>query len=949
MSTASSNHDRDWMVLKGVRQHNLDIAELHLPRHGVTVLTGVSGSGKSSLAFDTIYAEGYRQYLESLSAYVRRKLPKVPKPAVDWISGLSPTVAIEQKTISRNPRSNVGTITEISDRLRLLFARAGRHNCRGCGGDIHPRDAAAHMDWLREHARRDRLEVGQPPAGDRPGRFLAAVGPDSGEAELSAVREHIESALRTERHLVVLRGDETVRHIREGFFCADCGNRARATSSQWFTPNSPVGMCEGCEGLGFILRVDPALLVGDENESIRSGALTFFGDRRGSKKTWWPVRELPELVTLGGGSLDTAWRELPPGLREVILHGTTELDLAPELAERLRRQPFEGFTGHIERLFREADSPGRKQFYQVFMSALTCSGCSGTRHHAEALAVTLAGVNIAEVNALPIDRLGAWLGTVRAELEQSLLLSEIAAELLEQIAARIEFMLDVGLHYLSLDRSAPTLSAGEGQRLRLARQLGSGLVGVTYVLDEPSIGLHAKDNGRLIAMLRRLAGAGNAVLVVEHDRETMEAADHLVDLGPGAGTRGGRVIASGPAPDVIAHPDSRTGAYLRNEAQVRSPRATRRVPGDRWLRIRGAHLHNLRDVDAAFPVGLLTCVTGVSGSGKSSLVTRTLQPALEAALPFRRRPVGAFRELTGWEHFERIVTVTQESIGASSRSTPATYIGIFDEIRKMFAKTEEAVRRRYSTSKFSFNAERGGGRCDRCLGKGVIRIEMLFLADVSVECPSCRGLRYSPETLEIRCRGLNIAETLNLEAAQALEAFHDVPVIAGPLRVLCDVGLGYLKLGQDSMTLSGGEAQRLKLSRELMRGGQGRTLYLIDEPTTGLHFSDVQLLLQVVHDLVDRGNTVIVIEHSVEFAAAADWIVDIGPGGGTDGGTVVATGHPETIAAEPASALAPFLGTQLSHLAAAGPVDPPPARLPGGRHTQSETEIPAARPGEEHA
>jgi excinuclease ABC subunit A len=948
VTTPDIAYGRDWMVLKGVRQHNLDIAELHLPRHGVTVLTGVSGSGKSSLAFDTIHAEGYRQYLESLSAYVRRKLPKVPKPAVDWISGLSPTVAIEQKTISRNPRSNVGTITEISDRLRLLFARAGRHNCRTCGGDIYPRDAAEHMDWLREHARHDRLEVGEPPAGDRPGRFLAAVGPDSDAAELSAVREHIESALRTERHLVVLRGTDTVRHIREGFFCADCGTRARATSSQWFTPNSPIGMCEGCEGLGFTLRVDPALLVGDENESIRSGALTFFGDRRGSKKTWWPVRELPDLVALGGGSLDTPWRELPPGLREVILHGNSALELTPELADRLERQPFEGFTGHIERLFREADSPGRKQFYQMFMSARTCTGCSGTRHHAEALAVTLAGLNIAEVNALPITRLSAWLSTVRTELERGFL-SEIAAELLEQISARLEFMLDVGLHYLSLDRSAPTLSAGEGQRLRLARQLGSGLVGVTYVLDEPSIGLHAKDNGRLIVMLRRLAAAGNAVLVVEHDRETMEAADHLVDLGPGAGIRGGRVIASGPAADVIAHPDSRTGAYLRNEAQVRSPRETRRTPGDCWLTVRGAHLHNLRDADAAFPVGLLTCVTGVSGSGKSSLVTRTLQPALEEALRLRHRPSGAFRELTGWEHFQRVVTVTQESIGASSRSTPATYIGIFDEIRKMFAKTEEAVRRRYSTSKFSFNAERGGGRCDRCLGKGVIRIEMLFLADVSVECPSCRGLRYSPETLEIHCRGLNIAQTLELEAAQALDVFHDVPAVADPLRVLCDVGLGYLKLGQDSMTLSGGEAQRLKLSRELMRGGQGRTLYLIDEPTTGLHFSDVQLLLQVVHDLVDRGNTVIVIEHSIEFAAASDWIIDLGPGGGVDGGAVVAAGPPEAVAAEPASALAPFLTAQMSHLAAAGPADPPPTRSRTGRATQFEFDMPVPAPEEEHS
>lgn len=951
MSTAATPgpNDRDWMVLKGVRQHNLDIAELRLPRSGVTVLTGVSGSGKSSLAFDTIYAEGYRQYLESLSAYVRQKLPKVPKPAVDWISGLSPTVAIEQKTISRNPRSNVGTITEISDRLRLLFARAGTHTCVTCGGDVYPRDADGHMEWVREHARRDRLEVGHPPTADRPGRFLAAVGPDADEAALAAVRRHIESALRTEGHLIVMRDGRTVRHVREGFFCADCGKEARATSSQWFTPNSPIGMCAGCEGLGFTLQVDPKLLVGDQNESVRSGAVTFFGDRRGSKKTWWPVRELPELLKLADCTLDTPWNQIPLGLREILLHGSTDQPLPDAVAEQVRRQPVEGFVWHIERLFREADSPGRKQFYQLFMSAIACEPCGGTRHHPEALAVTLSGLNIAEVNALPVTGLRDWLVRARTELEETAFLSEIAEELLEQIAARIEFMLDVGLHYLSLNRAAPTLSAGEGQRLRLARQLGSGLVGVTYVLDEPSIGLHAKDNNRLIAMLRRLAAAGNAVLVVEHDRETMEAADHLVDLGPGAGTRGGRVIADGPTAEVIAHPDSRTGAYLRNETHVRSPRLERRQPDERCLSIRGAHMHNLKDVDADFPVGLLTCVTGVSGSGKSSLITRTLQPALEGALRFRTAPSGAFRELTGWDHFERVITVTQESIGASSRSTPATYVGIFDEIRKMFARTEEAVKQRFSTSKFSFNAERGGGRCDRCNGKGVIRIEMLFLADATIECPSCRGKRYSAETLEILCRGLNIAETLDLEAGQALELYGDVPVIAEPLRVLCDVGLGYLKLGQDSMTLSGGEAQRLKLCRELMRAGQGRTIYLIDEPTTGLHFSDVQLLLQVIHDLVERGNTVIVIEHSIEFAAASDWIVDLGPGGGSDGGTLVAAGHPETLAAEPASALAEFLATQLKHLATAAPVEAPPERRRRPQNIQSVIEVPTQAPGEESA
>ncbi|MER7584615.1 excinuclease ABC subunit UvrA [Kitasatospora sp. NPDC097691] len=915
-TTPAAPDPRDWIVLRGVREHNLRIEELAVPRHGVTVFTGVSGSGKSSLAFDTIYAEGYRQYLDSLSAYVRRKLPKVPKPAVEWISGLSPTVAIEQRTISRNPRSNVGTITEISDRLRLLFARAGRHECRGCGQHIHPRDVGEHLAALARAAATGPLELYRPAVGDEPGGRVLLLPAAPGEEDLARARQGIEAAHRDGSPLVARRDGSTVRHLTAGWICPDCGTEARATSSHWFTPNSPAGMCEECQGLGFTYQVDPALLVGDPEASVRSGALTFFGDRTRSKKTWWPLRELPAVLELAGAGLDTPWRLLPEGVRELVLTGATARPLPEPLARELARKPFDGLAQHLERLFREADSPERKSFYQVFMAARGCTDCGGTRHHAEALAVRLADLNIAEVNALPVARLAEWLEAVRTELATTFL-AELAEELLVQIGTRLTFMLDVGLGYLSLDRSAPTLSAGEGQRLRLARQLGCGLVGVTYVLDEPSIGLHAKDNSRLIALLRQLADAGNTVLVVEHDQETMETADHLVDLGPGAGTRGGLVIAAGPTAEVVAHPDSRTAAYLRGELVVGSPRAGRRRPGDDWLTVRGARLHNLRGVDAAIPVGLLTCVTGVSGSGKSSLITRTLQPALEQALTHRRAPAGPFTELAGWERFSRVVTVTQESIGASSRSTPATYVGIFDEIRKLFAKTEEAVRRRWSTAMFSFNTEKGG-RCDRCAGKGTIRIEMLFLADFSVRCPSCDGRRYHPRVLEVAYRGRDIAQTLDLEVAEALEVYGDIPAVANPLRMLCQVGLGYLRLGQDTTTLSGGEAQRLKLSRELMRRDDGRTLYLIDEPTTGLHFSDVEVLLGVVHDLVDLGNTAVVIEHSVEFAAACDWIVDLGPGGGENGGELVAAGPPEEVAAHPKSALAPYLDRQLHVMSSRG-------------------------------
>lgn len=909
---ADARTAKDWILLREVHQHNLRIGELAIPRQGVSVITGVSGSGKSSLAFDTIHAEGYRQYLESLSAYVRRKLPKVPKPDAGEITGLSPTVAIEQRTISRNPRSNVGTITEISDRIRLLFSRAGHHRCRTCGEDVHPRDVAAHTEELVAAAAEHPLDLRAP--GD--GRVVMVLGPAPDAAQVTWLRELLGPALRGEG-LDAYRDGSQVRHVRADWICPGCGSEARATSSHWFTPNSLSGMCDECQGLGDVFRVDPRLLVADEDESIRAGALSFFGDRRRSKKTWWPLRELPDVLRLSGTSLDTPWRLLPAGVRELILFGTARSPLPPELAAEFGDGGIEGLAPSIQRLFRDADSPERKSFYEPYMSSVLCTVCHGTRHHPEALSVRLGGLNIAEVNALPAARLGEWLDGVRDEVARTEL-AGIGEELIEQTEMRLRFMLDVSLHYLTLDRPAPSLSAGEGQRLRLARQLGSGLVGVTYVLDEPSIGLHPRDNGRLIGTLRSLAGQGNAVIVVEHDRETMESADYLVDLGPGPGSRGGLVVAAGPTADVIADPASATAAYLRNELAVRSPRPGRRTPGERRLEVRGAHLHNLRKVDVRIPVGLLTGVTGVSGSGKSSLVTGTIEPALSDALRRRAAPSGPFAEMSGQEHFDRVVTVTQDSLGGSSRSTPATYAGVFDEIRKVFARTPEAVARRYSIARFSFNAERGGGRCDRCSGKGVIRIEMLFLADFTSVCPACEGRRYAPETLEIRHRGLDIAQTLDLEVSEALRLYEDHPQIARPLQVLCDVGLGYLQLGQSTTELSGGEAQRLKLSRELTRPGEGRTLYLIDEPTTGLHFSDVQVLLGVVHDLVDRGNTVIVIEHSAEFVSGCDWVIDLGPGGGPDGGTVVAAGTPEHIARSETSAMAPFLAAQLRHLNSTG-------------------------------
>ncbi|MEX0825739.1 MAG: excinuclease ABC subunit UvrA [Acidimicrobiia bacterium] len=895
-----------WIVVRGAGQHNLKSIDVTIPRDGVTVITGVSGCGKSSLAFDTIYAEGHRQYLESLSPYARSSLSKLPKPVIESITGLTPTIAIEQRKLSRNPRSSVGTITEVSNYMRLLFARLGRHACAGCGDEVFPRIAAEHVDWLRSH-------------GDQHPLVVAPLDSDEGSLTLepgwasrttSKVERLLTGALHAGRVMVVRDSTGVVRYVAPGWICATCGTESVATSSDYFTSNSPRGMCEACDGLGYTVAVDQRLLVLDDRESVRSGALAFFGDRRRSKKTWWPLRRMPRLLELAGANLDTPWREIPSSVRRLILTGTAGADLPPPVATDVTREPFTGLTSEIERLYRDANSAKRRDAYASLMATATCPACGGAGHARAALTVRLGGLNIAQVNSLTIDELQNWFTDVETELAGSFL-HQIGAELLEEVRLRTEFMIDVGLDYLSLDRKAPSLSVGEGQRLRLTRQLGCGLVGITYILDEPSIGLHARDMGKLIGVLRRLHTAGNTVLVVEHDRETIEAADFILDLGPGAGVLGGRLVASGTRDQVAATADSPTGQFLRGTLSVESGRSGKRRPPDAWLTVEGANLHNLADITVPIPIGRLTCVTGVSGSGKTSLTSGSIGPAVSAAIRDGQVGPGPYRGITGWESMTRVATVTQQSIGRSARSTPATYIGIFDEVRKTFAKLPEARARRYSTAQFSFNTDRGG-RCGRCLGTGSIWVQMHFLADVAVDCPTCEGRRFAPETLEIRYGGLNIADVLDLEVGQALDHFAEHTRIVGPLQVLADVGLGYLRLGQETSTLSGGEAQRLKLARELTQPGEGRTLYLIDEPTTGLHAFDIQLLVDVLERLVDRGDTVVAVEHDIDFIATADWIVDLGPGGGRAGGQLVASGPPAELANHPASALAPYLARRLA-------------------------------------
>ena len=918
---------QDKIIIRGAREHNLANIDVSIPRNRVVVITGVSGSGKSSLAFDTLFAEGQRRYVESLSAYARQFLDQMEKPDVDTIEGLSPAISIEQKTTSRNPRSTVGTVTEIHD-LRLLWSSVGVAHCPNHGVPIEPQAVEQMVDRLMAYPERTRFLVLAPVVSDRKGEHrklfeqmiregFVRARVDGGVVDLASPpalernRKHtielvvdrlsirggvesrlagsLETALKVGEGLVRIAladGEELVLSSRHA--CPECGFSFSEVSPRLFSFNSPHGACPECAGLGFTREVDPEKLVLDPTRSIGAGCLATVSSTTSS----WYGQLLRQLGNALDFDLRTPWREIPEKARDIILFGTKEeFDFVWEGrkgAYRFRDR-FEGLVPRIERRYGETASEEVRRDLERHMSFAPCSACRGVRLRPEALAVLVDGASLAEVSAMPIHRARAWF--------ESLSLSErkqaIARKILREVRDRLGFLESVGLGYLTLDRMAGTLSGGESQRIRLATQVGSKLMGVLYVLDEPSIGLHQRDNRRLLATLTGMRDLGNTVVVVEHDEETIRLADWVIDLGPGAGRNGGRLVAAGTPEDITKNPESLTGRYLAGTESVAVP--TRRPSeADDFLEVLGAAENNLKDIDVRFPVGRLVCVTGVSGSGKSTLVNEILHKAVAREVYGSLSRPGAHRAIRGAENLDKVISIDQSPIGRTPRSNPATYTKVFDPIRALFAATTAARSKGYKPGRFSFNVK--GGRCEACQGAGQIRIEMHFLADVFVTCDVCHGSRYNRETLEVRYKGLNIAEVLDLTVDQATEVFAPVPRIRRVLDTLVSVGLGYLHLGQAATTLSGGEAQRIKLSRELAKRSTGKTLYLLDEPTTGLHFDDVRRLIGVLQALVDRGNTVVIIEHNLDVIKTADWIVDLGPEGGEGGGAVVAAGSPEQVA-----------------------------------------------------
>jgi excinuclease ABC subunit A len=984
------------IFVRGAQQHNLKHIDVSIPRNQLVVLTGVSGSGKSSLAFDTIYAEGQRRYVESLSSYARQFLGQMEKPKVDHISGLSPAIAIEQKAVSKNPRSTVGTVTEVMDYLRVLFARVGTPHCPDCGRVVQPQSPQLIADQLAALPAGTKFQLLAPIARNRKGTHADAfaqakqdgyirarvngelvdlsqrvpkldkkakhnieliidrlVVPEAAdEAFLGRLVDSVETTLKAGEGVLIADLGEEELLLSEHNACPHCGISFPELSPQLFSFNSPLGMCPDCHGIGTQIQVDEDLIVEDETLSVMDGALRWYGNVR-KKKNKWRTAQLKAIFEHYNLDLDTPWQDLPQDFRDKMFYGSgdevvhfkyeSETDSGSWSGESQR--PLQGIVFHINRLFRQTSSEYTRKFYASFMSQRPCPTCEGTRMRPEARAVTVGGKSLSEVGTMAIDEAHAWvvsLSTDHSSLSitnyplsvngngaqspisnlQSLSLDdeqfEIAEEVLKEIRDRLQFMLNVGLHYLTLDRSAPSLSGGEGQRIRLASQIGCGLVGVLYILDEPSIGLHARDNRALIETLHQLRDMGNTVLVVEHDEDTMRESDWLIDLGPGAGVKGGEIVSAGTPDEVIADPDSLTGRYLSGEIQVTAPNGrSRRIPQNGSIELYGARLHNLKDVDAKFPLGTMICVTGVSGSGKSSLVAETLEPALARALNRAQTTPGPYKKITGLDHLDKVINITQDPIGRTPRSNPATYIKLFDEIRKVFAATPEAKLRGYKAGRFSFNVK--GGRCEACSGYGLRKVEMHFLADVWVKCRECDGGRYNRETLAITYKGKNIAEVLDMDVQEALDFFANHPKINRMMQTLHDVGLDYIKLGQSALTLSGGEAQRIKLAKELSRVATGRTVYILDEPTTGLHFADIQKLLDVLHRLVDAGNTVIVIEHNLDVIKTADVIIDLGPEGGDGGGQILATGTPEEIAQVEDSYTGQFLREMLEKDAVPSP------------------------------
>ncbi|HOV80770.1 MAG TPA: excinuclease ABC subunit UvrA [Bacillota bacterium] len=935
----------DRIFVKGARVHNLKNIDVEIPRDKFVVITGLSGSGKSSLAFDTIYAEGQRRYVESLSAYARQFLGQMDKPDVDYIEGLSPAISIDQKTTSHNPRSTVGTVTEIYDYLRLLFARVGRAHCPACGRPIARQAVEQMVDCLASLEEGTRLQILSPVVRGKKGEHLKVFEDirrngfvrvrvngetldASEEIRLDKNKKHtievvvdriivrpgferrladsLEIALKQGNGLAVaVAGDGEEITFSENFACVDCGISIPEISPRLFSFNSPYGACPECTGLGIKKEIDPDLVIPDRRKSIAEGAIG--GWYRGT----YSYQLLETVARHYGFSLDTPVCRLRPEHLEVILYGTGGRRLHFVLQNDYygRRHemymPFEGVINNLVRRYKETSSEHQREEIEQFMSSRPCPACGGTRLRPEALAVKVGDRSVAEVTRLSVLEAREFLQKVELTGRERL----IAGQVLKEIDERLGFLINVGLDYLTLDRGAGTLSGGEAQRIRLATQIGSGLVGVLYILDEPSVGLHQRDNHRLLRTLERLRDLGNTLIVVEHDEETMLAADHIIDIGPGAGADGGRIVAAGSFDDIMRSPHSITGQYLSGKKAIPVPALRRRSNG-KAVEVLGASENNLKEIDVAFPLGVFTCVTGVSGSGKSTLVNDILYRKLAQELHGARTVPGRCREIRGIEHLDKVIDVDQSPIGRTPRSNPATYTGVFDDIRGLYAQIPESKMRGYKPGRFSFNVK--GGRCEACRGDGIIKIEMHFLPDVYVPCEVCKGRRYNRETLEVKYKGKNIADVLDMTVDQAVEFFRPIPRIFRKLKTLQDVGLGYIRLGQPATTLSGGEAQRVKLSTELSRRSTGKTLYILDEPTTGLHTADIDRLLKVLHRLVEAGDTVVVIEHNLDVIKTADYIIDLGPEGGDKGGEVVAAGSPEEVAAAPHSHTGQFLKKALA-------------------------------------
>ncbi len=943
----------DSIVIRGAREHNLRNLSLELPRDKLIVFTGLSGSGKSSLAFDTIYAEGQRRYVESLSSYARQFLGQMDKPDVDFIEGLSPAISIDQKSASRNPRSTVGTITEIYDYLRLLYARIGVPHCPNCGRTVSRQTPQQIVDRILELPEGTRFQVLAPVVRGRKGEYeglfeeLAGQGfararVDGEIHELTDVpklaryenhtievvvdrlvkregierrlTDSLETALRlaegvAEVQLVARGGEEgggEALTFSQHLACNECGLSFEELAPRNFSFNSPWGACPTCSGLGWRYEVDPELVVPDPDLSLDEGAIAPWANAQSE----WYQRVLASLADTYGFSTATPWKKLSKANQKVILHGTGPKKVEVSFRNRYGRvrtyaTHYEGVIAHLTRRHGDTESDFVREQMEGYMREVPCSACGGARLKPESLAVTVDGRNINELCDLSIGEAGKVLASLQLSERDRM----IAERVLKEVNARMQFLLDVGLDYLTLNRSAGTLAGGEAQRIRLASQIGSGLVGVLYVLDEPSIGLHQRDNRRLIDTLVRLRDLGNTVIVVEHDEDTIRVADHVVDIGPGAGEHGGEVVVSGTVQDLLKARDSLTGQYLSGKKTIPVP-SMRREPRDEWLVVRGAREHNLKGIDVELPLGCFVAVTGVSGSGKSTLVNDILYRALMQKVYRSKAVPGKHRKIEGVEHLDKVINIDQSPIGRTPRSNPATYTGVFDHIRRLFAATQESKVRGYQPGRFSFNVK--GGRCEACAGDGTIKIEMHFLPDVYVPCEVCKGARYNRDTLDITFKGRNIAEVLDMPCEEALHFFENQPAISRHMQTIVDVGLGYIRLGQPAPTLSGGEAQRVKLASELSKRGTGHTIYILDEPTTGLHFDDIRKLLTVLGRLVDQGNTVLVIEHNLDVVKTADWIVDLGPEGGSGGGTVVVEGTPETVAKTPESYtgqfLAPLLG-----------------------------------------